>query len=160
MKRAFSIDLNVVRFAATLKNEKGDDDYSSKLLVVSILKLCNTLFIPDKRYISRYIKLISELGDSNEFIDSEIFSLWRDFWTTEGKLDWLEDEPSALEEEGMFDADDRDFVRMAAHIDNGIVFVTTDNRLIRRLNDLKMTKKYGFDILRPENAMKYVGEKD
>ena len=159
MKRAFTIDLNVWRFAATLKNERGGDDYSSKQLLVSILKLCNTLFVP-RGYVNIYIKIISGLGDSNEFIDQDIFRLWRDLWATEGKLGWIEDEPSVLEEEGMFDNDDIDFVRLAAHIDNGIVIVTTDDRLRNRLNELGMTSKYGFEILRPEGAIEYVGDKN
>ena len=141
------------------KNERGEDDYSSKQLLVSVLKLCNTLFVPGG-YINIYIEIISGLGDSNEFIDQNIFRLWRDLWTTEGKLGRIEDEPSVLEEEGMFDNDDIDFVRLAAHVDNGIVIVTTDDRLRNRLNELGMTSKYGFEILRPEDAIDYVGDKN
>ena len=60
----------------------------------------------------------------------------------------------------MFDNDDIDFVRLAAHIDNGIVIVTTDDRLRNRLNELGMISKYGFEILRPEDAIDYVGDKN
>lgn len=159
MKHAFVIDLNVMRFAATLKNERGDQDNSSKQLLVSIIKLCNPLFIP-RGYESVYIKLLSKLKTRNEFIDSEIFSLWRLLWTTEGKLNYPKERPSSLEEEGKFDADDKDFVRLAAKVDNGIVFATTDDRLRRKLNKLGMTQKYGFNVLRPEDAIECVGDKD
>lgn len=159
MKYAFVIDLNVMRFAATLKNEKGDQDNSSKQLLVSIIKLCNPLFIPCG-YESVYIQLLSELRTRNEFVDSGIFSLWRLLWTTEGKLNYPKEQPSSLEEEGEFDADDTDFVRLLAKIDSGIVFATTDDRLRCRLNELGMTHKYGFNVLRPEHAIEYVGDKD
>jgi len=159
VKYAFVIDLNVMRFAATLKNEKGDQDNSSKQLLVSIIKLCNPLFIP-RGYESVYIKLLSELKTRNKFIDSEIFSLWRLLWTTKGKLNYPEEQPSTLEEEGEFDADDTDFVRLVAKIDNGIVFATTDDRLRCKLNELDMIHKYGFNVLRPEDAIEYVGDKD
>ena len=160
MKYAFVIDLNVMRFAATLKNEKGDQDNSSKQLLVSIIKLCNPLFIPCG-YESVYILLLSELRTRNEFVDSGIFSLWRLLWTTEGKLNYPKEQPSSLEEEeGEFDADDTDFVRLLAKIDSGIVFATTDDRLRRKLNELGMIRKYGFNVLRPEDAIEYVGDKD
>lgn len=159
MKHAFVIDLNVMRFAATLKNEKGNQDTSSKQLLVSIIKLCNPLFLP-RGYETIYISLLSELKDRNEFMDSEIFGLWQLLWTTENKLNCLEEEPSSLDEEGQFDDDDVDFVRLAAKVDNGIVFATTDNRLRRKLNKLGMIQKYGFNVLRPEDAIEYVGDKD
>ena len=95
MKYAFVIDLNVMRFAATLKNEKGEQDNSSKQLLVSIIKLCNKLFIP-RGYESVYIKVLSELKTRNEFVDSEIFRLWRLLWTTENKLNYLKEQPSSL----------------------------------------------------------------
>ena len=159
MKHAFVIDLNVIHFAATLKNEKGNQDTSSKQLLVSIIKLCNPLFVP-QGYESVYIKMLSKLKTRNEFVDSEIFSLWRLFWTTESKLNYLEEQPPSLEEEGKFDADDTDFVRLVAKVDSGIVFATTDDRLRRRLNELGMMQKYGFNVLRPEDAIEYVGDKD
>lgn len=159
MKRAFVIDLNVMRFAATLKNEKGDQDNSSKQLLVSIIKLCNPLFIPHG-YESKYIKMLSKAKTRGEFVDSNIFSLWRLLWTTQGKLNSLTEQPPSLEEEGEFDPDDTDFVQLVAKIDNGVVFATTDDRLRRKLNELGMTDKYGFSILRPEDAIEYVGGMD
>lgn len=159
MKRAFMIDLNVFRFAATLKNEKDNDDDSAQQLLINILKLCNTLVIP-KEHINKYIKLMSKLADGNEFFDTEFWGLWRNYWTTEGKIAPEYDEPSVLEEEGKFHDDDIDFIRLAVKLDKGIVFSTTDNRLINKINNLGMTSKYGFEILRPEDAIKYVGDKD
>ncbi len=159
MKYAFAIDLNVMRFAATLKNEKEDQDHSSKQLLVSIIKLCNPLFLP-RGYESVYIKLLSRLKTRNEFMDSEIFSLWRLLWLTEGKINYTKEQPSPVEEEGEFDTDDTDFVRLVAKIDNGIVFATTDDKLRHKLNELGMLHKYGFNVLRPEDAIEYVGDRD
>lgn len=150
------LDLNIVRFAATLKNEKEEEDYSSKQLLVSIIKLCNRLFMP-KGYEGVYIQLLSHLRDRNEFLDTEIFRLWNLLWTTEGKLNWPDGEPQVLEEEGNFDPDDVDFVRLVAHIDDGIILATTDDRLRNRLNELGLPQKYNFDILRPEGALNLVG---
>ncbi len=155
MKRIFSLDLNTWQFAATLTDEKGNTDYSSQQLLVALIKHCNPILVPHGYY-NVYIRIISNLKARKEYFDPNIWSLWNQLVSIEGKFSWPFDEVAVLLEEGQFHDKDKDFVRLLAHVNSGTVFATTDNKLIIALSGLGLTQKYGFEILRPEEALKRV----
>ena len=157
MKRAFVFDLNTFRFAATLKNEKGNDDPFSQKLLVEIINKCNTIIIP-KGYINKYYSILSKLKYCEDSFDNDIFGLWRNCWSTRGKLDIKDDESPPLDEDGKYHDDDIDIVRLIADTNNRSVLVSTDNDLIKKLKELGMPRKYNFSILRPEQAIDLVGD--
>jgi hypothetical protein len=157
MKRPFILDMNVIQSAATLKDERGNEDLSAKKLLKEVAYFCNEIIIPHG-YETRYIKKWSVLKTQRQFFGSEIFNLYNQLRMIQGKLNTPDEEPSPLIEEGQFHEDDKDFVRLAAHVDNGVILVTTDGRLKEKLKKLGMLKKYDFNVLRPEEAIRYVGE--
>jgi hypothetical protein len=157
MKRPFILDMCVIQSAATLKDEKGNENLYAQKLLNEIARLCNEIFIP-YGYEPKYISLWSDLKKQRQFLDSDIFNLFTLLRMRQGKLKTPDKEISSLPEEGQFHDDDIDFIRLAAYVDSGVIFVTTDGRLKRQLNKLGMYKKYRFDVLRPEEAIKYVGE--
>ena len=179
MKRGFLFDLNVIRFVATLKNEKGEEDYSSKQLLVGVINACNPVFVP-VGYPMKYLRIWSDLKRRGEFLDTGVFTKYgsrssflqadrdeiltnvntaiTDINTAITDINIAIADIAEVEEMGEYDDDEEDLVRLAAHVDNGIVMVTTDDRLRNKLNELGMPEKYGFKIMRPEDAIKYVGD--
>ncbi len=152
MKKAFIFDLCTAICAATLKDEKGEEDIASNELLVAVIKNCNPIRAP-QGYQSKYMAIWSDLHNRKEFLDTGIFRLWNMAWGIQGKVDFASGSLAVVEEVGLFHKDDVDIVELASKLDKGVVLVTTDDRLRKKLVELGVPGKYGFEVMRPEDAL-------
>jgi hypothetical protein len=156
MKRAFIFDLNIVRFAATIKNERDEDDLSSNILLKKVINNCNAICYPCG-YDGEYLRIWSNLSSQKASIDNSLFYLWKQAGFVSDKLNPVDVSGLLnLEESGSYHNDDEDLVKLAAHLSNGAVIASTDDRLRITLDGLEIPIKYGFVIKRPEDAIQII----
>lgn len=157
MKRTFVIDENVYVFFHTQQNEKGIEDLSSLRVVESAIANCHSIALSPELY-RRYSQkhTVIQTGGRRASPRS-LISLLRDALAFPPKGVLVVDAPP-LTREGEFHDDDIPVVRIAAAAK--AILVTTDDRLIKCLNESGIPEEHGFKALRPEAAMGLAGPTD
>ncbi len=157
MKRIFVIDENVYVFFHTQQNEKGIEDLSSLRMVESAIANCHSIALSYELYrrYSRKHEVIPARG--RLATPRSLISLFKDALANPPKGVLVENAPPLIRETE-FHNDDIPVVRVAAA--TKAILVTTDDRLIRRLDESGIAKVYGIRALRPETAVSLAGPTD
>lgn len=151
MKNIFVLDECVIRCISQTRNEKGEDDASFGHLFFSIIYNCHKIAITKCIY-AKYSRKIDEIKAENVPRNDVFFHLLTTIMTSQEKIVWGPDMILSFPE-GTFDDDDVQMVSLAS-LKNAIL-VTVDDKLICDLTNSRITSKYNFEVMRPEDALSY-----
>lgn len=148
MKKQFVLDENILISTATLKNERGEDDYASLTLFGSIVVNCHKILLTEE-ILQKYYDKFKTL-DKDEYVVVNIASAFASLMTNDEKIIWDVNLEHSYPEKA-FDGDDISYVNLSAK--RHAILVTQDNKLIEDLLKASITATYKFEVKRPEAAI-------
>jgi hypothetical protein len=152
VKHRYVVDLNVVRFAQTLTDEKGQRTLDSLRLVTELVARCHSLITCAELY-RKYSKLADRLRDAGVAQGLSVFALANTAASVSEK--WLRvSQPPAVKGDEQIPDDDRVLVRLA--VANRANLVTTDGRLILAVTKTEILQKRGLQALTVQQALAQV----
>lgn len=152
MKGRYVVDLNVVRFAQTLTDERGQRTLDSLRLLTELVARCHSLITCTELY-RRYSKLADGLKAAGVAQGLSIFALANTAVSVSEK--WLRvPQPPAVKGDERIPEDDRVLVRLA--VANRAHLVTTDGRLLLVINRTELLQKHGLQVLTVQQALVHV----
>ncbi len=152
MKQRYVVDLNVVRFAQTLTDEKGQRTLDSLRLLTELVARCHSLITCTELY-RKYAKLADGLRASGAPQGPSVFALASTAASVSEK--WLRvPQPPAVKGDDRIPDDDRVLVRLA--VANRAHLVTADGRLVVAISKTEILQKRGLQVLSVQQALTQV----
>jgi len=152
VKRRFVVDLNVVRFAQTLSDEKGRKTLDSLRFLTELVARCHSL-ITCSELERRYSRIADELKSPRLPQGPSVFSLVNTASSVSEK--WLHvSQPPVLKGDEGIPEDDRVLVRLA--VANRANLVTADTRLARAIDETGILHRRGRQVLTVQQALEQV----
>lgn len=154
MTYTFVLDESTIVLAFKGENERGETDYSAALLLLNISQKCHRIAVNPYIY-GKYTEKLKKLESKklNPFILKVITNITYD----STKYAWIQYSPRIHGENKIHD-DDVPIARLAVRARG--IFVTTDGRLKRGLENGNIIQKYGLNVMRPEEAINLAQQED
>ena len=153
MKHTFVLNENIAIAISTLRNERGQHDRTSAELVNAIVANCHRIaWSPALN--ERWSRQVQALQNSSMAIDPSFMTLFSQAFTVDGKVPQTGNPPPLSGEDSWSSKlqDDRDFLRLAAHVQPSFL-VTTDEPLGNDVRRLGLDVEHSFQVLSPEEAI-------
>ena len=150
MKNVFVLDENIVISMSTLRNEKGNIDYSSGHLLFAIAENCHKVLLTESINVKYQVQYNSLTREGNIHISNAFIHLLNHMMANADKIIWDVDTEVDFPE-CSFDPHDYVYVSLASK--RHAILVTSDDKLIKDLTNLSIVEMYNFAAKRPEEAI-------
>jgi len=153
VRRTFVVDENIVMCATKRENIKEVSDLVCYRLIDQVLEKHRLAY--SQAVWEKWQKQVNMIHREGRAIHPHFLVLLNSAIRDPDRCPRYDPDP--LSEEIIWSTkllDDKDFIRLAAHIDDGCLLATTDENLERDVVAHNLGEKYGFRVLLPDLALK------
>ena len=154
-KKQFILDENVLIFAQTGTNDRGEPDETCSNLVSSIIRICHTIVIDVALY-GKYLRQLNQYRHQPTGLGTPILPLLSGATRVTGKYDRFDrDSAPPFEGEEAIPQGSQDDVPVSVRlaVETGATLVTTDGPLREHLESSGIQTRYNLEIVSPEDAL-------